>query len=96
MTWEDAMWPDDYPKDVIAKANDQWNDMSEEEQLEFRQARVDEIQQIADEVNDIIAEEMETASSSVLDNLHPFDALWALLALAAAWQLGSGGSFGEE
>ncbi len=96
MTWEDAMWPDDYPKDVIAQANEQWEEMSEEEQLDFRQARVDEMQQIADEVNDIIAEEMETASSSVLDNLHPFDALWALLALAAAWQLGSGGSFGEE
>ncbi len=96
MTWEEALWPDDYPKDVIAQANQQWEDMGEEAQLEHRQARIDEMQSYAEEFNTMIDEEMETASASVLDNLTLFDGLWALLALAAAWQLGSGGALSED
>lgn len=91
MTWSDSVWPSDYPKDIIAAATDRWEAMSPEEQLDYRQTRVDEMKSYAQEFNEMMEEEMESASNaSVFDNLNYFDALWALLALGAAWQCGSG------
>ena len=91
MTYEEATWPDDYPKNIITRATNQWNEKSDDERLAVRQQSVDEMQEFSDSINDLFVEEIDNGTR-VVDNLHPFDALWAFLALGAAWQVGSGGT----
>ncbi|MDF1870987.1 MAG: hypothetical protein P1U30_11410, partial [Phycisphaerales bacterium] len=101
ITWPDpsmslgeALWPEDYPQDIINETNERWTAMSQAEQDEYRIAIAEDAMSQSDAVYEALDEVLES-NSSVLDNLSPFDALWAFLALGAAWQFGNGG-FSED
>ena len=91
MTYEEALWPDDYPKNIILQATNKWEALTPEAQLDIRQSQIDDMQQYADSFNDLIDEEI-TTNTNLIDTLTLFDALWIFLALGAAWSVGSGAS----
>ena len=91
MTLEEAYWPEDYPQDLIDETQEEWDAMDEDDQLAFREDRVDTINSNMAEFNQMVEDEIAVLKDvSIFDNLGPFDALWAFLALGAAWQFGSG------
>ena len=79
----------DFPQDIIDETNEKWNSMDLDERVEFRQAKVDEANEANQVFTDYIDEEID-AGSNLFDNLDLFDALWAFLALGAAWSIGNG------
>tara|TARA_R110000737_G_scaffold2923_16_gene9898 strand:+ start:160360 stop:161457 length:1098 start_codon:yes stop_codon:yes gene_type:complete len=90
ITLEDAVWPEDYPRNIVLRATGKWEELDPEEQLEIRQAYIDDMKSFSTSFNDMITEEMNT-NTSIIDTLTVFDALWFLIAIGAAWQVGSGG-----
>tara|TARA_R110002096_G_scaffold173781_4_gene348316 strand:- start:2283 stop:3380 length:1098 start_codon:yes stop_codon:yes gene_type:complete len=84
----------DFPQSIVDQTNKKWNSMDDEERIEYRQTQIEEFNQASLAFNDFLDDEME-ASSDLMSNLSLFDALWAFLALGAAWQFGNGG-FSEE
>lgn len=91
MSVDEAFWPEDYPQDIIDETNERWSAMNKEEQDDYRITIAEDAMSQADDVYDALDEIMDT-NTSVFDNLNLFDGLWALLALGAAWGVGSGGS----
>lgn len=92
MTIEGAYWPDDYPQDLINETTETWSAMTPEAQTEFREARAAYLNDGLLEYNEMLEDEIAAVKDvKFTDTLSPFDALWALLALGAAWGVGSGG-----
>lgn len=92
MTLEAAYWPDDYPQDLINETTETWSAMSPEDQTEFKEARASYLNDGLLEYNQMLEEEIAAVKDvQFTDTLSPFDALWAILALGAAWGVGSGG-----
>ncbi|MBL4810317.1 MAG: hypothetical protein JKY43_09725 [Phycisphaerales bacterium] len=81
----------DFPQDIIDQTNSKWDSMSTQQQTQYRQDQVDRFNEDAAAFSQMLTEEM-ASSTSVIDNLSPIDALWAFLALGAAWSVGSGRS----
>ncbi|MBO6513656.1 MAG: hypothetical protein JJ974_06815 [Phycisphaerales bacterium] len=93
MTLDEAYWPEDYPQDLIEETETTWSAMTPEAQGEFREARAAYLNEGLNEYNEMLQEEIAAVKDVKLaDTLSPFDALWALLALGAAWGVGSGGN----
>lgn len=92
MTLEEAYWPDDYPQDLINETTETWSSMSAADQTEFKVARASYLNESLLEYNQMLEEEIAAVKDvKFTDTLSPFDALWAILALGAAWGVGSGG-----
>jgi hypothetical protein len=91
ITLDDAVWPEDYPQDLVDETIETWDTMNPEDQHTFKQDRIVEINQNMAEFNELIEDEMD-----MLDNfdfwgsLSLWDGLWAFLALGAAWGTGNG------
>ncbi len=81
----------DFPQDIIDQTNSKWDSMDTQQQTQYRQDQVDRFNEDAAAFSQMLSDEM-ASSTSIIDNLHPIDALWAFLALGAAWSVGSGGS----
>ncbi len=92
MTLEEAYWPEDYPQDLIDETTETWSTMTPEDQASFKEARAAYLNEGLIEYNEMLEEEIAAVKDVKLtDTLSPFDALWAFLALGAAWSVGSGG-----
>ena len=90
----EALSLSDFPQSIVDQTNKKWDSMDADERIEYRQSQIDEFNEASVAFNNFLDEEMD-ASSDLMSNLSPFDALWAFLALGAAWQFGNGG-FSEE
>jgi len=86
---EEAEWPSEYPKTVVAETNKRWGAMKPEQQ----QAKKAELQQQYDQsMTAFTTELMPTIRNAAFEeSFGLFDLLWIGLALASAYKLGSGG-----
>lgn len=92
MTLEESYWPDDYPQDLIDETIETWSTMTPEDQASFKETRAAYLNENLLEYNEMLEEEIAAVKDvKFTDTLSPFDALWAFLALGAAWSVGSGG-----
>ena len=86
MTYEEATEKDDYPKDIWAQAEKQFNEMSAEEKQQLVDQRQEAMRQFSEVMGDSIKE------AAFKDSFAPFDFLWFGLAAMTAFRVSSGAS----
>ena len=85
--WEfgEASEPEEYPADIWAEAEDQWNRGDEAYRQQYRTYVQHTVEtNMAEFVNDV-------SEDALLANIDLFDMLFFLLAIISAWKIGSGG-----
>jgi len=85
--WElgEASEPEEYPADIWAEADDQWNRGDEAYRQQYRNYVEHTVKtNMAEFVNDV-------SEDALLANIDLFDMLFFLLAIVSAWKIGSGG-----
>lgn len=91
--WDLALYPYEYPADIVEIADTRYSELSEDERAEVAERIAQETQEefaaYADSMRHL---DPDTAADAIVDSLDFFDAIWGILALVAAWGIGSGGS----
>jgi|GEM_PF-859426 len=82
-----ASWPDEYPEDIQTETNDSWASMSSDEQYEFRENVVVEVNLHRAEFATFTGDMKESAFIESFK--HPLDAVFLLFAVITAFKIGA-------
>ena len=90
---DSAWFEPDYPQEVWAEAKRRWDEMSPQEQSEYEDTVRDVL--LAEWIIFLPQIQRDAVNWGFIHMFSPYDALWIVLAVGAAYKLGAGGSRNE-
>lgn len=85
-----AIWPADYPDEIITQVRQEWDQLSEDERSERRYSAVDAHNELAEELSSMSGE--FTLNVVIESFKHPFQIMFAIFAVGTAFWIGQNDS----
>lgn len=84
---ENAVWPDDYPEDLIENTNSTWESMTALDKNAVLNAASNHYSEMAFEDPETFISASSIAFADVLDTLNFFDVIWIIAAMYGTWSV---------